>query len=128
MKMAYWRASGSSQFLSAFLLNEYKGETSTFSSSYSSSTSSSPSFHIASWPKIVITVDPSSVNRPFTTSHTPPMPANKWVGLDRSRLSLEELISTCVKIRSSAVLYELQAVLRGTVWEERGKCVCGEGG
>lgn len=75
---------------------------------------------VGSWPKVVITMDSASSERPFTTSHYPPLPNGQCVAMDRTKLSLEVLVSSCVHIRSSALLHELHAVLHGTVWEGRG--------
>ena len=78
-----------------------------------------------SWPKVVITVDPLSPDKPFSTSHYPPLPGGDGhcVTLDRERLSLENLLATCVRIRSLAMLRDLYDLLRGSVWEGRSECV-----
>lgn len=75
----------------------------------------------ASWPKIIVSVDPVSTDKPFSTTHTPPLPNGSAVVLDRSRLCVEELISQCVQLRSSALLKDLCSMLRGTIWEGRGE-------
>ena len=74
----------------------------------------------SSWPKVVVNVDPSNVDRPFFTTHTPPLPSLEGVCVCQGRLSVEELLGKCISARSRALLEEVQAGLRGTAWEQLG--------
>ena len=75
----------------------------------------------ASWPKLIISVDPQRNEKPFLTTHHPPLPAGSEINLSASNLSLEELVKKCVLERSHTHLRELKNVLNGTGWHKHGK-------
>ena len=80
--------------------------------------------YAASWPKLIISVDPQRSEKPFLTTHDPPLPEGSEVTLSASNLSLEGLLKRCVLERSRTHLRELKAVLNGTGWHKHGTCTC----
>ena len=74
----------------------------------------------ASWPKLIISIDPLQSEKPFLITHNPPLPEGAKVNLSASELSLELLLKQCVLERSHTHLRGLKAVLNGTGWHKHG--------
>lgn len=65
-------------------------------------------------------MDPFNAEKPFVVSHAPLLPALEAVGVNRGKMSVEELLDQCVAVRSRGLLQEMVEGLKGSPWEGQG--------
>lgn len=70
------------------------------------------------WPRIVISVNPHSHSRQLVTTHSPPLEAE--LSLHPNKLSFQDMLVQCIRLRSMSILGQLQKVFSGTPWEDKG--------
>ena len=70
------------------------------------------------WPRIVISVNPHSHSRQLVTTHSPPLEAE--LSLHPNKLSFQDMLVQCIRLRSISILGQLQKVFSGTPWEDKG--------
>lgn len=73
-------------------------------------------------PKLFISINPHVFDKPFTTTHTPPLPSSgdATLSVHPHHLSFQELLVQCVRVRSLALLKEYLEVLSHTPWHQHG--------
>lgn len=79
----------------------------------------SPLYLSGPWPRIVISVNPHSHSRQLVTTHSPPLEAE--LSLHPNKLSFQDMLVQCIRLRSMSILGQLQKVFSGTPWEDKGQ-------
>jgi hypothetical protein len=74
-----------------------------------------PQSDISMCPKITFSIQPSSYDKSLLTIHSPPLDCD--VSLQTSKLSVQDLLVECIRIRSISILKNLKKSLIGSAWE-----------
>lgn len=71
----------------------------------------------APWPRITLSINPHSHDRPLVTTHVPPL--DNDISLQPEKLSVQDLLVHCIRVRSITILKELRQVFIGSPWEHQ---------